>query len=215
MPIGYAAPEDVINAALREVGYPRSISEIYEGSRASRVAIEVYGPTRDALLQEQDWDFAYREEALVASAGSALIAGFGYAYTYPADCLRIRYVRLPTISAPNNDPRPVRWITYSDNTLSPPSKVIGCSLATATVTYIGQITDPSQWNPAFSRALVNRLARIFAFALRDEINLSRTRSQLADQVTAEAADVSDAMGPAVPEIARSGGGQRGGGQPQG
>ena len=210
MAVGYSAPEDVINAALREVGYPRPVAEIYEGSRASRVAIEVYGPARDALLLSQDWDFAYREAPLTLSTG-APVAGFGYSYIYPADCLRIRYIRLPAVPIPNNDPRPVRWLTYNDQNLEPPGKLIACGIAAATICYIAQITDPSTWNPVFSRAMVRTLAEIFAFALRDEINLSRTRALMADQATAEAASVGDAMSP--PEIPR-GGGQRGG-QPQG
>ena len=195
MAIGYTAPEDVINAALREAGYPRPIAEIYEGTRASRVAVEVYGTARDFLLQQQDWDFALKQAALAALSGGTGILGFTQIYTYPADALRIRSV-CGAIPSPNNDPQPVRWITGSD---ANGSKAIYTSQASALVIYIAQITDPAKWNAGFTRAFIGILSRIFAFALKDDINLARTRSQLADQGVTEGSDVSDGMSPVVPE----------------
>ena len=199
MAIGFQAPEDVINGALRECGYPRTISEIYEGSRASRVAVEVYGPARDFLLQQQDWDFALREAALTPTVGGKLILGFTHEYNYPADALRIRYVH-GAIPSPNNDPQPVRALTGNDASLATPAKVIFTNQAAAVAVYIAQITDPATWNPAFSYAFVNMLAKIFAFALRDDINLSRERSGLSDQTNAEAGNVGDAQAPIPPEL---------------
>lgn len=199
MAVGYASPEDIVNAALRASGYTRSVGEIYEGSRASRVAVEVYGPARDGLLQSQDWDFALREAPLIPVVGGTKILGFTMEYAYPADALRICSVHA-AIPSPNFDPQPVRFKTGNDGSLGTAAKVIFTSTTPALAVYIAQITDPLTWNAAFTQAFVDVLARIFAFALKDDINLARTRAGIADQTTLEAANISDAMGPMIPEL---------------
>jgi hypothetical protein len=199
MAVGYQAPEDIVNAALRAIGYSRPVGEIYEGSRASRVAVEVYGPARDGLLQSHDWDFALREATLVAVMGGTKILGFTQEYAYPATALRICAVHA-AIPAPNFDPRPARFKTGNDSSLSTPAKVIFANITPAFAVYIAQITDPLTWNAAFTQAFVNVLACIFAFALRDDINLARTRTAIAEQTTLEAVNIGDAMGPMIPEL---------------
>lgn len=199
MAVGYGAPEDVINAALRSAGYPRPIAEIYEGSRASRVAVEVYGPARDALLQSQDWDFAFRDAQLVATVGGSLRGGFLYEYNYPSDALRIRQVHGGSVAT--NDPQPVRFLVANDFTLNPPAKVIYTNQATAQAAYVGQITDPTTWNPGFTQAFVALLAKIFSFALQDSADLARTRSLLSEQAIMEGASVGDAGSAIIPEQA--------------
>ncbi len=203
MAVGFSAIEDIINAGLRSAGYPRPIAEIFEGSRASRVAIEVYATARDGLLQSQDWDFAFREAPLTPTAGGTKILGFTQEYNFPADALRICYVH-GVIPTPNNDPQPVRFKTGNDGTLAPPAKVIFTNQAAATAGYIAQIIDPTTWNAAFTQAFINVLAKIFAFALRDDINLARTRSGLAEQAVSEGASTGDGMAPMLPELMRRG-----------
>ena len=197
MAIGYQAVEDLCNAALREAGYPRPIAEIFEGSRASRVAVEVYGPCRDGLLYEQDWDFALKEATLGALASGTAILGFVNVYAWPADALRIKQVH-GAIATPNNDPQPVRFITGNDAT---GVKGIWTNVgAGATAVYIGQVTNLAQWSPGFTRALQNRLARIFSFALKDDINNAMARSRLADEALTQTTVVSDTMPPMLPEL---------------
>lgn len=198
MSIGYAAPEDVINAALREAGYQRAIAEIYEGSRASRVAVEVYGPMRDALLQSQEWDFAFQAATLTATVGGALILGFTNEYDWPATALRIRQVfQNPT--GQNNDPQPVRWVQGTDAVLG--TKVIWTNISTnPRCAYIAQITDPAKWNPAFTQLFVANLASVFAFALKDDIQAGAARSRIADQMTMQSAGIGEGLSPVLPDL---------------
>lgn len=199
MAVGYASVEDIVNAALRSCGYPRAIADIYEGSRAANVALEIYGPVRDALLQAQDWDFSYREAALALNVAAQGVAGFANSYTYPADCLRVRHVRA-AIPSPNNDPQPTRWKTFNDATLATPAKLIGTNVAGAVACYTAQITNPATWNSGFSEGLVSLLSKIFAFALRDDLNLARTRTELAGQTVALAASIGDGLSPVLPQL---------------
>lgn len=198
MPIGYQAPEDVINAALRGVGYQKAISEIHEGSRASRVALEVYGPLRDALLQSRDWDFAFQSDGLSDTIGGALVLGFTNEYDWPATALRIRqvYQSPPT---PNNDPRPVRWLQGTDKALG--TKVIWTNIATnANCAYIAQITDPAKWNPAFAQIFVANLTRVFAFALKEDAQAGMAHARIAEQMMMDGAGIGEGLPPVLPDL---------------
>lgn len=104
------AVEDLCNMVLVEIGYRPLISDIFEGSRASRVALEVYGQTRDELLDAHDWPFARRTRPLTLLKGPPPPGGYNaiqvwttfypkpgwlYEYLYPADCLEFMCVIPP------------------------------------------------------------------------------------------------------------------------
>ncbi len=65
--------EDLVNQALREIGYPKPIQDIYEGSRASKAALDIYFQSRDELLDAHDWPFARRNRALVREHQSVFL----------------------------------------------------------------------------------------------------------------------------------------------
>ena len=69
--------EDILNAALRRVGYQPPIGDIYEGSPAARTALDFYAQTRDALLSEFDWSFARQSVDLGAPIKTAPAPGYG------------------------------------------------------------------------------------------------------------------------------------------
>jgi hypothetical protein len=47
--------ENICNQALDVIGYARHIGNIYEGSKAARVALDLYVQTRDEVLASQPW----------------------------------------------------------------------------------------------------------------------------------------------------------------
>jgi hypothetical protein len=193
------ATEDIWNAALRDIGYPRPIGEAYEGSRASRVAIEVYAPLRDALLFSQDWDFAQRETELTPTVGGTLILGFSNEYNFPADGVRVKSVYAP-VTMPDFDPQPLRWLAANDRSLLPPARVIYATVASASASYIGRITDPGTWNAGFMEAMIAALAKVFQFALGSDPNVAKLRSDLSDQEMLRAASVGDLLPATLPEM---------------
>ena len=103
-----STPEDVCNIALAQIGHAERIGSLYEGSRASEVALTIYGQTRDDLLRKQDWGFA-EVTASLTLLKTAPPGGYGpwqvwapatnppppwlYEYAYPSDCLMIRSLR--------------------------------------------------------------------------------------------------------------------------
>ena len=185
-----ASPEDIVNQALRRIGYPTPIGYLLEGSPAARAAVEVYGQTRDNLMRDADWDFA-RQSALLILQKTAPINGYGWAnpwsnvyppvpwlfqYAYPVGALLVRSVRpTPTILLAF-DPQP-NIFTLADDPTQTPSKVILTNLANAVAVYTAQITDPTLWNASFTEALIAALATRLQAALNPEPNAEKGRVQ--------------------------------------
>src|SRR5271165_809322 len=99
------SPEDLINLALRRIGYDMRVGSIWEGSRASKMALDLYSQTRDAVLREINPDFA-KEIASAVLSGQPAPIPWAYSYIYPAACLRVRNVY---IAGDANNPLPVLW----------------------------------------------------------------------------------------------------------
>jgi hypothetical protein len=80
----------------------------------------------------------------------------------PADCLKVRALKAAPIFVPNFDPQPHSFRIANDATYAPPRKVILCNVENAVLTYTGQVTDPTTWEPNFTEALVTALMKRFA-----------------------------------------------------
>lgn len=190
---------ELVNQALRRIGYKTEIGYIFEGSEASRAALTVYGQTRDDILRSKDWPFARRSVALTVLK-TAPVGGYGltpwsdayppapwiYEYAYPTDCVEMRAVRpTPTVIV-EMDPQPNIFVEASDTTQAP-SKVVLTNLANALAVYTGRIIDMSQWEPMFTEAFVDALGRRMAAALGASGDAVKMQYQL-EQASAAAAD---------------------------
>lgn len=170
-----------MNMALRRLGNEVPISSIFEGSKASRAGLEVYGQTRDDLLCERDWEFARRDVA-ASTNGQTAIAPWLYEYAWPSDCLKLRYI-MPAAPGtfPVYDPRPQQFTWFNDQRLGTPARAILANISPATLIYTGQITDPSTWLPDFVEALVEGLARRLAVAITGSADVLKAETELAAQ----------------------------------
>src|SRR3954463_9206455 len=112
-----ATVEAICNQAIDEIGYPRHIGNIYEGTKAARVFINCYREVRDALLSTLRPDWAWAEASLTLSKSAPNIvnntanydAGWNstfpplpwlYEYVYPADCLEPDMILAQTLFLP-------------------------------------------------------------------------------------------------------------------
>jgi hypothetical protein len=184
-----ATVEALINQALRRIAYQVPIGTIWEGSPASRVALEVYGQTRDALLNNEDWPFA-RQAVGLRLLKTAPVGGYSglpwsnayppppwiYEYAYPDACITIRSVRPTPIIMPEFDPRPHIFVLANDNSLNPPAKVVLTNLANAQAVITGQITDPLSYEAGFTDALVAALALRLQEALSPDATAIKDRA---------------------------------------
>ncbi len=190
----HTSPEDHVNDALVRIGVKWRVGSLYDGSAASKLALDIYSQTRDALLQSQDWGFAERDIVLTllktappggyvpptvwTTAYPAL--PWRYSYDYPDDSIKVRSIRRSELLIPNYDPKPNVWRTANDNTYDPPIQVILCNVADAIAVYTAQVTDPTAWEPLFSEQLCAAIARRLApglasldlakIAASDEVN---------------------------------------------
>lgn len=180
--------EDVVNQSLIEIGYPERIASIFEGSRASIAALEVYGQTRDELLDMGEWPLARRANiALTLLKGPPPGGGYNpgqpwtaqyappgwlYEYAYPDDCLELHAIIQPPGLMFDLDPLPAVWRIDNDNSLIDASgnateqkKVILTNVKSALGVYTAQITDPNLWEPGFTATVVKRLGEKLARVL--------------------------------------------------
>ena len=171
--VSLGTPTEIVNAALVSSGHTDRIGDLYDGTETSKVALAVYGQTRDALLREFDPGFAQKSDNLTllkSAPPGGYIPGVNpwnpttypplpwlYEYNYPSDCLRIRGLLQQTIFLPNFSPQSVQWREFEDGTLSPPALAIACNIPDATIIYTQRLTDPSQWEATFIQTLVERL----------------------------------------------------------
>lgn len=174
------SPEDVVNAALRALGWPRPIGDIYEGSPAARAALERYSQARDELLRGTFPSFARRAGIALTLLKSAPGGGYSpaapwttanppwpwlYEYAYPADCIEIRALLPLPQALPVLDPRPARWRIDDDESASPAQKVILADVPNAQAVYCARVTNPARWDAGFTGEFIAAMAAHLARAL--------------------------------------------------
>jgi hypothetical protein len=176
------SPEDLVNLALTRIGYAQRITNIFEGTRASRAALNVYAQTRDDLLRIGDWPFASRDIAGTVLK-SAPVGGYipptvwnpttnppvpwFFEYQWPSDCLEVRAVKPVPLTLPNFSPQPQLFKISNDNYFTPGQRVILSNINGAVITYTGQIIDPTTMPPDFIEEFAGALAKQIAPLLTD------------------------------------------------
>lgn len=110
------SPTMVCNQALAAIGLGNlRMGDIEEGSRAAAICLLSYSQCLEQLLRGAHWDFARRESPMnlvadasgqTADVGTLVPGGFMYAYSYPTDCAKVRFVPafsdvLPPVPASN------------------------------------------------------------------------------------------------------------------
>lgn len=180
------SPADVLNLALRRIGYKLRVGTLYDGSMAGKMALDVYAQTRDELLRsgagpDSEWPFAGRTVAgTLLKSAPMTITGAGYfppvtwnpatnppppwlyEYQWNADFLKIRAVKPTPLFIPNMAPQPNLFAVMNDNAFNPPQRVVCCNVASALIVYTGQVTDPNTWPNDFTSALADALGEALA-----------------------------------------------------
>jgi hypothetical protein len=173
MPASLQSPADIVNASLARIGFKDRVGNLYEGSRAAKNALDIYAQTRDTLLRDGEWPFAQRDLVAVLSK-SAPAGGYSvgtpwdpttypplpwlFQYAWPDDCLRVRTIKTGYIAVPNFNPQPNLFAVLNNGG----ARSIVSNIASAVLTYVGQITDPTQMPADFLEAFVAALGRRMA-----------------------------------------------------
>lgn len=186
-----ANPADVVNDALKRIGYKLRVASLYDGSEAAGLALDIYGQTRDVLMRDGDWQFVERNvnAALLKSAppggyfppNAWTPAAYPpvpwlYSFTFPSDCLKIRALKQQPLFPINADPQPVLYSVLNDNGYATPTRVIVCNIPNPILVYAGRVTNPLDWPVDFAESLSAALARRLAPSLGN-LDVERLEAQ--------------------------------------
>lgn len=141
---------NICNMALLQLGKERIISLSDSNARAEACS-EFYEATRDSLIRAFPWDFA-KVRATLSPLSTAPEWGYGYKYLLPPSpkCLRVLTV--------NGDrDAGVTWRREGKYLLTDED--------TVQLLYLGQITDPTLFDPLFYQLLAKRMAAEMAYTL--------------------------------------------------
>ena len=155
-----ASVVDICNRALQKLGAERIIS-LTQDSVSARACNLAYTQVRDAELRAHTWNFAIKRAEIAADA-TAPVYGYSYAYTLPADCLRLL----------KNDHQENY---YSNNWKVEGRKIITDESAPLPIRYVARITDSTEYDALFVEALSSKLA----YELCEELTQSNTKKQSA------------------------------------
>lgn len=130
---------DICNSALLRVG-AASIMSLDDNSNEARACVVCYDSNRRAELRKYVWRFAIMRARLAPDTETPAF-GFSYRFTLPDDCLRV----LP----PDDDPT-CDWSVEGRKVLTNyPTSAADGSGAVLDLRYIGDVTDATQFDPAF------------------------------------------------------------------
>lgn len=161
-------PTLICNYALAKVGYKLRIGTMDDGSEAAKKATDVYGQTRDAMHRESMWNFALKEVTAVASGGAPPYP-WAASFTYPDDCIQVRFVK-PAPGYDITNPIPPLWTVGKDPVIG---RVVWTNLTSATLIYTGQVIDPTQWDPLFLESFAIKLGNNLKALMETDANMRK------------------------------------------
>lgn len=149
----------IANMALSNLGNNYFITALNEGTPEADQLNLWYDTALDATLSAYDWNFARKLATLSAHADTAPTTVWAYRYTYPTDCVKVKYLVNPL--GKEADPVPYEFMMSDDDS----EKTIVTDLADAEVVYTVRIVDEDLYTPYFIDALSLMLAAQVAIAL--------------------------------------------------
>lgn len=151
----------ICNEALLRFGSVTILS-IDDETREARACKTLWDGARDALIESHPWGFAMKRAALGSPLVDAPAFGFEYAYSLPADCLRVW----------ESEDELTDWAVEDGTFLA--------DIEAPKIRYIAKITDVSKYPPSFCRCLAAALAADLSSKLLED--RGRQRAALLDEL---------------------------------
>ena len=140
-----ASTVDICNGALNQLG-ATTILSLTEDSKNARLCNSRFTQVRDGVFRSHPWNCLQKRIEL-AQDTTAPAWGFKYAYTLPADCLRL-----------------LRILDYDSNYKVEGRKILS-NTSSMKILYIGRITDPNEYDESLRETLSAALGADIAFAV--------------------------------------------------
>jgi hypothetical protein len=150
-------PVTIANIALAELGAKR-ILNFEDGSKNAGLVSTFYDVAVEYTLTLHPWNFAIKRAKNLAARGTAPEWGWGYAYTYPTNALRVLAI--------GKDGREIdsAWEVELDP-LTEERIIVTNVQAPLDVKYIGRITNSQLFSPPFVIALSKALKWMLALPI--------------------------------------------------
>ena len=140
-----ASVVEICNGSLNQLG-ATTILSLTEDSKNARLCNQRYTQVRDAVFRSHPWNCLQKRVELAADT-TAPAWGFSFAYTLPADCLRL-----------------LRILDYDSNYKVEGRKILS-NTSSMKILYIGRITDPNEYDESLRETLSAALGADIAFAV--------------------------------------------------
>lgn len=161
-----ASETDLLNDALSQIG-ALPITAIDDGSVNANHCQRLYPALRDSLIRSHHWNWAMKRVVLAQDV-TAPVFEFAFAYTLPADCLKV---------VEYNGGAPDTSTIY---------KIEGWKLITndgeVQIVYLARITNPDEWDAIFYQVVATWLASKLALAIPKDASTSKALLEQAVEV---------------------------------
>ena len=136
---------DICNGSLNQLGATTIVS-LTEDSKNGRLCNARFTQIRDSVFRSHPWNCLQKRVELAADTTSPAW-GFKFAYTLPADCLRL-----------------LRILDYDSNYKVEGRKILS-NTSSMKILYIGRVTDPNEYDELLRETLSAALGADIAFAV--------------------------------------------------
>ena len=148
----------ICNGALNQLG-ATTILSLTEDSKNARLCNSRFTQVRDALFRTHPWN-CLQKRIQIAADSTAPAWGFKFAYTLPADCLRL-----------------LKILDYDSNYKVEGRKVLS-NTETMKILYVSRVIDPNEYDELLRETLSASLSADIAFAVTSNNTTSQNMYQL-------------------------------------
>lgn len=166
--------EDVANMALG-ILVEAPIESLDDDNKAARLLNLHYETTRQSELTKQAWSFAIFRSEVERDPDAPTSSEYRYGYAIPDDALRV----LPLTDTGEASGIRIPWKQEG-------GLILTNYESPRLVRYIGNLTDPGDWNALFVEALAARLAMKIAMPLTQKSSILQGAKVVYDEAVAEA-----------------------------
>ena len=149
---------DICNGSLNQLGATTIVS-LTEDSKNGRLCNARFTQVRDAVFRSHPWN-CLQTRLELASSTTTPAWGFKYAYTLPADCLRL-----------------LRILDYDSNYKVEGRKILS-NTETMKILYVSRVTDPNEYDELLRETLSASLGADIAFAVTSNNQTAQNMYQL-------------------------------------
>ena len=153
-----ASTVEICNGALNQLG-ATTILSLTEDSKNARLCNQRYTQVRDSVFRSHPWN-CLQKRVEIAADTTAPAWGFSYAYTLPADCLRL-----------------LRILDYDSNYKVEGRKILS-NTSTMKILYVARITDANEYDELLRETLSAALGADIAFGITSNNQTAQNMYQL-------------------------------------